>query len=298
MRSRSVSAPSLPARVARSPLRASTGQHREVTRNTAIGHQRVGTLCAVSIPPPHRRRARTAVAAVLLAVAAACADDSPTVAVETPADEASTTSTTRLHLAPSAGALKVQVDGIGERADDLDDVMLVGDSVMVLVADDLGNEVDATLHVDGADCRRLDRTIVGPCGAVPPGTEVSGGVEAVSVATTSLTDLGIVPGAAVLILANNAAVDASDLDAAMAATGDIPRVWWVTTRVADHGYQDPNNGALFDLAARDPRAGVIDWYAASEGHPEWLADGVHPNDAGQAALAALIAEHLRCDCTP
>lgn len=227
---------------------------------------------------------------------AGCVDDSP--AVDDQSQPTSAPPTTRLVLAPSAGSLQVRVDGVGDRADDLDDVMLVGDSVMVLVADDLGHELDATLHVDAADCRRLDRPIVGPCGGVPAGADVTGGVEAVAEMTAALAAEGIVPGAAVVILANNSAVTAADLDRAMAGVGEIPRVWWVTARVAEHGYQDPNNGALFALAERDPRVRVIDWFNASEGHPEWLADIVHPNDSGQAAMAELIADHLRCDCTP
>lgn len=234
-------------------------------------------------------------AAVLL-LGAGCVDDSP--AVVDQAQPTTAPTTTRLELAPSAGSLQVRVDGVGEPADEIEDVMLVGDSVMVLVADDLGHELDATLHVDAADCRRLDRAIVGPCGGVPEGADVTGGVEAVAEMTSSLAAEGIVPGAAVVILANNAAVSGSDLDAAMERIGEIPRVWWVTARVADHGYQDPNNDALFALEDRDPRAKVIDWFSASEGRAEWFADLVHPNDAGQAALAALIADHLRCDCRP
>ncbi len=214
-----------------------------------------------------------------------------------PLARADATTTTRLQLAPTAGSLQVRVEGVGER-DDLDDVMLVGDSVMVLVADDLGHELDATLHIDAADCRRLDRGFTGPCGAVPAGATVTGGVDAVADEVTAMADEGITADAAVLVLANNAAIAAADLDAAMDAAPDVARVWWVTARVADHGYQDPNNRALFALAERDDRAGVIDWFTASEGHPEWFADGVHPNEAGQVALAALIAAHLRCDCTP
>ena len=60
---------------------------------------------------------------------------------------------------------------------------------------------------------------------------------------------------------------------------------------------DPNNALLADLSRHDDRAGLIDWFAASQGH-DWRADHVHPNDAGQRAMADLIADHLRCDCTP
>lgn len=269
----------------------------ETRRNTAIRPVPVGTIAVVSRRLHRPRSVRVALLLLTAALAAAsCVDDVPTV----PADAASPSapSTTRLQLTPSEGSLRVRVEGIGHGTADLDHVLVVGDSVAVLVADDLGNEIDATLHVDAVDCRRLDRGFTGPCGAVPAGATVTGGVDAVAEAVDELAEDGIVPDAAVLVLANNAAVDAADLDAVMAAAAEVPRVWWVNARVLEHGYQDPNNRALDALARRDPRAAVVDWFHASGGQDDWLADLVHPSDEGQRALAALIADHLRCDCTP
>jgi NAD(P)-dependent dehydrogenase (short-subunit alcohol dehydrogenase family) len=56
-------------------------------------------------------------------------------------------------------------------------------------------------------------------------------------------------------------------------------------------------GLAIALAARDTRALVVDWHGASEGQ-RWLRDNVHPNSDGQAALGALIADHLACGCVP
>lgn len=182
------------------------------------------------------------------------------------------------------------------RADALEhEVLLYGDSVALLVADDLAATLDAPLVVDAVDCRRLDRGFTGPCGAVPGGVDVASGLAALSPAADMLDDPAT--AVAVVVIANNAAIHAGDLDAAMAALAPLPRVWWVTTRVDGRGWQDPNNQLLADLATRDPRAGVIDWFTASEG-AGWLVDNVHPSDEGQAALADLVAAHLRCDCTP
>jgi len=130
---------------------------------------------------------------------------------------------------------------------------------------------------------------------VPAGTDVPPALADLAPAADRLDDPA--RAAAVVVLANNAALTAADLDAAMAALASVPRVWWVTTNVEGRGWRDPNNALLADLAARDPRAGLVDWAAASDGEP-WLADHVHPNDAGQAALAQLVADHVRCDCTP
>ena len=198
---------------------------------------------------------------------------------------------------PVAGALRADVPAPDEpRPDDIDhEVLLYGDSVALLVADDLAAELDAPLVVDAVDCRRLDRGFTGPCGGVPAGIEVSSGLDGLTPAAAMLDDPST--AAAVVVIANNAAVEADDLQDAMVALGSLPRVWWVTARVDGRGWQDPNNQPLADLAGRDPRAGVIDWFAASEGQ-DWLADNVHPGDEGQAAMADLIAAHLRCDCTP
>lgn len=170
-----------------------------------------------------------------------------------------------------------------------DDIVLVGDSVLVLVADELAGLLDATLHVDAADCRTLARPVTGPCGGVPAGVTVDSGLDALE---RSLAGRAEPPDAAVLVLANNASVDAGQLDAAMAASSGIDRVWWVNTRIDGFGRQDSNNRLLDELAARDPRARVVDWFSASEGEG-LLADNVHPNDVGQRRLARLIAGHLR-----
>ena len=198
---------------------------------------------------------------------------------------------------PVSGSLRADVPSPDDRRPGAieHEVLLYGDSVALLVADDLAAGTDAPLVIDAADCRRLDRGFTGPCGGVPSGVEVTGGVEGLPAATAMLDEPST--AAAVVFIANNAAIEAADLDAAMAAFAPLPRVWWVTARVDGRGWQDPNNQLLVELAGRDPRAGVIDWFAASDGKG-WLVDNVHPGDEGQAALADLVAAHLRCDCTP
>lgn len=186
-------------------------------------------------------------------------------------------------------------DGAGT-ADAGPDLLFVGDSVLVLIADELAGRIEGTLHIDGADCRRLDRAVTGPCGGVPSGVDVDSGLDAVRAAVADLAAEGIVPDAIVLVLANNASVGRPDLDAVMEATAGIPHVWWVNTRIEGFGRQDPNNRALAELAAADPRAGVVDWFTASA-ERDLLADNVHPDEAGQAALAQLIRDRLRCGCT-
>lgn len=206
---------------------------------------------------------------------------------------------TTVRTVPEAvdGALRAEVPRArGPRRGAIEhEVLLYGDSVALLVADDLAIELDAPFVVDAVDCRRLDRGFTGPCGGVPRGVDVPSGVDGLGPAAAMLDEPS--DAVAIVVIANNAAIDARDLDQAMALLRPLRRVWWVTARVDGRGWQDPNNALLADLAARDPRAGVIDWFAASEGRG-WLVDNVHPGDDGQAALARLVAAHLRCDCTP
>lgn len=191
--------------------------------------------------------------------------------------------------------VELALDEVGEAdsppAEPLD-VVLVGDSVLVGVADDLTRARGRLrLRIDAVECRRLDPPVRGPCGSVPSGTRITSGLDAIERAMGRGT-----PDVAVLILANNAAITTEGADAAMAALEGVPRVWWVTTRV-DRGWQDSNNEVLADLAERSEAAEVIDWHAASRGRP-WLRDGVHPNADGQKALAGLIIDHVTCDCEP
>lgn len=267
------------------------------TPDAPIGWMGVGTLPAVPLPATRSTRAvRAALAGVLaVAVAAGCTTSGSDAAMgEAPT---TTTTTTAPRSVPEAvaGALSTYVPAANESSPAAIELLLFGDSVAVLVADDLARELDGPLVVDAVDCRRLDLGFTGPCGGVPAGEVVARALDDLAPAVRRLADP--TTAAAVLVLANNAALDRDDLDAAMAALQPVPRVWWVTTDVAGRAWRDPNNALLADLVARDPRAHLIDWFAASHGR-SWLADHVHPDEDGQQALADLVAAHVRCDCTP
>lgn len=240
--------------------------------------------------------------ASILVVLAACTEDDPAVASgPTSVSAAISTVPPRVVAAPTDGALRVSLAAVddGDVVDPTgpEGVLLFGDSVAVLIADELASELSGELHIDAVDCRRLDLGFEGPCGGVPPGTAVPAGLESLERTVADLADGGSLVDAAVVVLANNAALSADDLGAAMVTLDGVPRVWWVTTDVEGRGWRDPNNALLRDLAERDERAGVVDWFTASE-QQDWRADHVHPDEEGQAALAQLVADHLRCDCVP
>jgi len=263
-----------------------------------IPRRALGTLPAVPLAASRTARAAGAgtlgVAALLaLALLGGCTESDPALAADGDAPAPTTTERVRTVPAPVGGSLAVEVPAADEGADG--ELLLFGDSVAVLVADDLARELDRPLVVDAVDCRRLDLGFDGPCGGVPAGDPIPPAVDDLAPAVQRLEDA--TTATAVVVLANNAFLRADDLDAAMAALQPLPRVWWVTTNVEGRGWRDPNNALLADLAARDPRARVVDWAAASASG-DLLADHVHPDDEGQAVLAGLVADHLRCDCTP
>lgn len=232
-----------------------------------------------------------------LALLSACGtSDGATVSPPPDTAPATTTAPFRTVPEPEAGGLQVHVPA-PEAAGDADAVLLFGDSLAVLVADDLAGVTTAGLHVDGIDCRRLDLGFRGPCGGVPDGVAVPAGVDDLRRGADRLAAAGVTLDAAVVVLGNNGALSAANLDAAMDALAEVPRVWWVTTGVEARGWRAPNNRLLEELADRHPRARVVDWASASAGN-DWLVDHVHPDGTGQAALADLVATHLRCDCTP
>ena len=252
----------------------------------------VPTLCLLAVP-----------LSLCLAVSACASGVSTTSAAATSSTEQTTSTTRGPAFEPVDGTLRIRVPEAGtpDVADTPgaapDEVLVVGDSVAVLVADELAAALDAALYVDAADCRELGDALPGGCGGVPAGTEVESGIDAIRSSVATLASEGVAPDVAVLVLADNSSITAAELDEAMAAAAGIARVWWVNARIDGFGRQDTNNALLDDLAARDPRAGVIDWYGASTGE-DWLADHVHPNDAGQTAYARLVARHVECGCVP
>ncbi len=59
---------------------------------------------------------------------------------------------------------------------------------------------------------------------------------------------------------------------------NMPRTW-----------RNPNNSVIGNVAQDYPNVVLVDWYAASQGHPEYfVSDGVHLTSKGAAAYAQLI----------
>src|SRR5204863_6954299 len=90
-------------------------------------------------------------------------------------------------------------------------------------------------------------------------------------------------------LGDNGPFSMAEVDALMAQLDQVPTVLFVNVRVT-RSWQGEVNQALAAAAPRHPKIRLVDWYAFSAPHGEWLAsDGTHTNSKGAAAFADLLA---------
>jgi peptidoglycan/LPS O-acetylase OafA/YrhL len=92
----------------------------------------------------------------------------------------------------------------------------------------------------------------------------------------------------VVHLGNNGTVSADTVDDVLDRLGTVPRVVVVNVRV-DRSWQDSVDATLAARVPAHPNAVLLDWYAASDGHPEYFYDdGTHLRPDGATQYAALI----------
>jgi hypothetical protein len=92
----------------------------------------------------------------------------------------------------------------------------------------------------------------------------------------------------VVHLGNNGTVSADTVDDVLDRLGNVPKVIVVNVRV-NREWQDSVDATLAARVPAHPNAVLLDWFAASDGHPEYFYDdGTHLRPAGAAQYAALI----------
>jgi lysophospholipase L1-like esterase len=143
----------------------------------------------------------------------------------------------------------------------------VGDSVMLGAADQLEQRLDI----------RIDAV---------PGRQPEAGLDAAGALQEPPADVVVIG------LGSNGAFTAEQLDMFMNELAGAGHVFFVTVKVPQP-WQDVNNAMLEEHIARYPNASLIDWYAATIDHPEYLyGDGVHLTPAGAEAYAELVADAI------
>lgn len=150
------------------------------------------------------------------------------------------------------------------------DVLIIGDSV----TDEATPAIKKVLPnavVDGKTSRQIQR-----------GPEV----------LAKYKNQGIRPRVLVYALGSNGVLYGDRLVQNLIDTAEGRPMYLVTIR-DPNPLQDINNEILNRLANANPNVGIIDWWAASEGHREYLVDdGTHPTNAGAAVIANLYKQAL------
>ncbi len=150
------------------------------------------------------------------------------------------------------------------------DVLIIGDSV----TDEATPAIKKVLPnavVDGKTSRQIQR-----------GPEV----------LAKYKNQGIRPRVLVYALGSNGVLYGDRLVQNLIDTAEGRPMFLVTIR-DPNPLQDINNEILNRLANNNPNVGIIDWWAASEGHREYLVDdGTHPTNTGAAVIANLYKQAL------
>lgn len=104
--------------------------------------------------------------------------------------------------------------------------------------------------------------------------------------------LGEKPRVLIYALGSNGLIGSeADIQKLVDAAQGLP-VYFVTNRSPLEA-QNPNNELLKSYAASHPNVGIIDWWAATEDHEEFLRDdGIHLTPTGQQHFATLIQQAL------
>ncbi len=146
------------------------------------------------------------------------------------------------------------------------DILAIGDSVMVGAATYLGQV--GTIEIDAEEGRQP--------------TAVVSILEAREAA-------GSVPWSVVIHTGNNGVFTRGEFDEIVGALGPNHQIVFINNRVG-RPWENSNNAMMAAAAGAYGNVRVVDWYAASAGHPEYFwSDGIHLRPEGANLYARLIA---------
>jgi hypothetical protein len=105
-------------------------------------------------------------------------------------------------------------------------------------------------------------------------------------------DAGKLGEVVVVHTGSNGAFSEEQFDELMEVLADVRRVVFVNVKVP-RPWEQSNNARLAEGVLLYPNAVLVDWYAASVGHPElFVNDGIHLQYEGQRVYTDLISTHL------
>ena len=171
------------------------------------------------------------------------------------------------------------------------------DAYAALVKDTIGYEEPTDANT------RYDVTVVGDDVALDAADQLASAFPQGAIDTADRTpkdatdkireyvDAGVVGDNVVIAMASDAVLSKGSLNAMVDAAGDR-QVWVYTARTAAN-FCSANNDAIKSVADARDNVHVVDWYAASAGHDDYLAsDGAHLTDAGKKVYAQLLVDAM------
>ncbi|NWJ48210.1 MAG: acetyltransferase [Chloroflexi bacterium] len=150
-------------------------------------------------------------------------------------------------------------------------VTAIGDSVMLGAAKDLGNFIPG-LTIDAEVSRQFMRA-----------TDI----------LKAYRKEGVLGNLVIIHLGNNGGISDQQFDELMQTLGDIKRVIFVNDKVPRR-WEEANNDIIARGVKRYPNTQLVDWFAASNNHPElFWDDGLHLRPEGAKFYAELVISVLR-----
>ena len=150
-------------------------------------------------------------------------------------------------------------------------ITAVGDSVLIAGAEKLEEQIGDNIYISATVGRR----------AMQVPAILKERRETVGLGSIVLIDIG-----------SNNYIAAAEFDAIMAEAKGAWAVLFINARVPRE-WEQANNAVLAEGVRRYPNAALLDWYAVSDGHPEYFKDdGIHPYQEGREVYAALVVQRI------
>lgn len=94
-------------------------------------------------------------------------------------------------------------------------------------------------------------------------------------------------------MGTNGAISSQQVQQVMQLTGKKRQVFWINVHVPTRSWEKPVNQVLKKATHDYSNLTIINWYAASQHHPNWFYDDqVHTNDQGSVYYSLLIAQEI------
>ncbi|MCR5453043.1 MAG: acetyltransferase [Lachnospiraceae bacterium] len=162
---------------------------------------------------------------------------------------------------------------IEEKADPLESVTCVGDSVMLGAAPAIEEALPDDGVVDAKESRQVVKAL-----------EILEGLEAD----------GKLGSTVVIALGTNGPFTAERGQELIDYLGKDRKIFWVNVYGANLQWEDQSNEAIDEVVASNDNVSLIDWNKAAQGNSEWFyQDGIHLKPEGQKAYADVIVNAIK-----